>query len=278
METTSIPRFRRVRRLVQWVRSNKVSSRLPADSERCFFNEKNPVDVSRSLVRYAACVGELGDELEALVQPDELFEYLLLLHRRSVPIKDSLLDRLTPPLLVRLSCRTGRLSERHEARIVEESHVVSYAENVGVIPSHMEDRIVSPDLIMRYLKFLRRDFRDVPERMLRAMVGQNRHFIQLSGFVGGRLPQYLEESISDPEVAYKYAAGVLKGRLPEGVESCLARKPYWAVQYAFEVIRGMSNPRLPDHLHNALSLIVGEDEREVKRYFAEVDRFPKESA
>jgi len=53
-----------------------------------------------------------------------------------------------------------------------------------------------------------------------------------------------------PYYAYLYALNVLKGRLPESLESVLSTDPQSAYLYARDIIGG----RLPDHLHAALML------------------------
>jgi len=122
---------------------------------------------------------------------------------------------------------------------------------------------------------LKVNFKEVPDRFMRALVGHDRHFLRLARALGGRIPSYLEESMTDPNVALNYARNHVRGRLPESVEgSVFFPHPRMAAKYAFEIIRGFSNPCLPDALHSSVVLSVeASGDPEVRRYIAEVERF-----
>ena len=130
------------------------------------------------------------------------------------------------------------------------------------------------DSLMKYIGVIDRNGGESHERFLRALVGHDRHFSSLSKFLKGRLPDYLEESISDPFVALEYARSVLRGRLPEKVEVVLQSDERCAVRYAFEVVRGFASPRLPDAVHSFLVMKSFEDPHnlEIRKYIQEVER------
>lgn len=276
------PKFRTTSRLAQWVRRMKPTSRLAPESELCFFRSKEkPSVISGNLCKYSEYVGEVSQELEAVLEQGELFSYSVIVARRLKWPRDSVMERLTPSELVRLSSYRGqRLSAPFESRIVEPMDVVSYFESMGEIVPEMEDLILGcPNACMRYTKFLTQKSKPIEEKVLRKMVGHDRHFLELCTRLNGRLPDYLLESITDPEVALQYAVRHLKGRLPEHVEDVLATSARCAVRYAFEVIRAYSDPTLPEKLHQAVILHSCGDpnNHEIKRYTHEVARFSKKT-
>lgn len=285
-DTINIPKFRTTTRLVQYVRRNRIPARLPADSERCFFRSKEtPERVSANLVAYAVWVGPLGPELESLLDEQSALTYARDRCRKAIRPSDFILDRIRPRDLLYLSqywCQHfGRLPERLERKIVEPSLLADYASRVGPLEPHLEDLILQDgDAVMKYIDTLQDHQREISDRYLRALVGRDGHFVKLATqYLNRRLPDYLEESISSPEVALNYARHVVKGRLPAKVEEALQRDHRCAVKYAFEVIRGMSDPRLPDSIHAfvVMKSFENPNDGEIRRYIQEVDRLSKKA-
>jgi hypothetical protein len=279
METAAphYPRFRSTTRLAQWVRRNKPQGRLPPESERCFFRSKEqPEKVSSNLLYYSNWGGILGEELEALLVPDDLVGYCRIVHTKGLKVPSSVFSRMDETSLVLASQYVGRIPEDHERRISTPHLASVYAGRVGPVPSYLEDMIVeSPDSAMEYIEVLKGHFKEVPDRFMRALVGHDRHFLRLARALGGRIPSYLEESMTDPNVALAYARNYVRGRLPEDVEGrAFFNNPGMAAKYAFEIIRGFSNPCLPEALHNSVVLSAeASGDPEVRRYIAEVERF-----
>lgn len=281
--TLSYPRFRSTSRLALWVRRRPgTASRLPPESERCFFKTKeSPERVSDNLLKYAGIVGELDPDLEALFRGSDSYSYSIHLVKRGVEPRESVLERLTEAELVRLCSFRGkrRLPERFERRIQTPGVAQSYVVAVGESTPYMEDLILlDPDSCMRHIKFLLDAGVQPEERFLRAMAGQDRHFLELSSRLGGRIPDYLLETVTNPDVALAYAVRFLRGRLPPGVEEVFMNSPRHAVRYAFDVVRGFSCPRLPDFLHAAVIMSANMAESDVKRYVAEVTRTSEKPA
>ena len=270
------PRFRTTSRLVQWVRRNRPGSRLPPESERCFFRSKEaPSRISDNLVRYADHVGSVGPELESLLVGGDFCNYAVRLLRKNLEVSEFVLDNVRPGELVSLSGHLRRrFPERIERKIEDPVSMSRYADNVGVLPEEFEELIYSdPQATMNYLNVLGNSMRPVPERALRAMVGHDGFFVKLAQTMGRRLPDYLEESIRTPEVALNYARYVVRGRLPESVEEVLTGDPRMAVRYAFEVVRGFASPMLPPAVHASVVMSVdGSSDGDVRRYIQEVDR------
>lgn len=271
--TIQAPRFRSTTRLAQWVRRNRPSGRLPPESERCFFRGREGSEkVSKNLLFYSNYAGDLGPELESLLLPGDLPQYVRVLHFKGVKPGVELLSRLDPEHLVWASSFLGRLPEELEARIQDSSLMASYADYVGLLPDHLADVILGDsNSVVRYIKLLKTHFKDVPERFLRDLAGHDRHFVSLAQDIG-RLPSYLEESIKDPGVALNYARYIIRGRLPEEVEVRVFHgSPRLAVRYGYEVIRGFASVRLPEPLHIAL-MLHPEQDPEIRKYIVEVDR------
>jgi len=275
VQTLVAPRFRSPSRLVAWVRRNKVTSRLPPESEKCFFSGKvSSESLSNRLVEYGARVGDLGTELEGLLSGHCVVVYVRNLCRAGKVPSDFVLDRVRPEDLLYLSQYCGRLPERLERKMTGARALAEYASNVGPLQEHLEEIIISDgDALMKYIKVLIAHSRPVEERFLRAMVGRDSHYCALANMVGP-LPQYLVESISDPQVALDYASRTLKGRLPDKVEAVLQNDHRCAVRYAFEVVRAYSSPQLPEAVHAAVLMKSFEDpnDREIRRYVDEVRR------
>lgn len=274
MDTTiNPPRFRSTTRLAQWVRRNKPSGRLPPESERCFFRTKeSPDKVSKNLLFYANYAGELGSELDSLLTVHDVSLYVRILHTKDIKPSISLLSRMDQERLVWAAHFLGRLPEELESRIDSSSLMASYAEEIGVLPENLEAVILGDDYaVVRYIKVLKTHFKEVPEKFMRDLVGHDCHFLSLAQDIG-RLPSYLEESIKDPKVALDYAKYIIKGRLPDVVETqAFMGSPRMAVRYAWEVIRGFASVRLPEPLHIAL-MLHPEQDSEIRRYMMEVER------
>lgn len=271
------PKFRTTSRLVLWVRRNRLTGRVPAESEACFFKTKEPQEkVSQNVVRYADRVGDLGSEIEALLLDKDVFSYLKCIHRKGVAPKDHLLDRLDASFLVSMAGYSGKLNPTCESRIASEGLLPQYAEAVGVLPPELEEHITEPNQVYRYVKVVLNNGKSVGDSLLRRLVGYDTCFVELAGKMSRRLPDFLEESISDPHVALNYARGILKGRLPERVEQVLGKLPEIAARYAFDVVRAYANPRLPDYLHNSV-MLASTGNYEIKRYLLECERVSKQS-
>lgn len=280
--TLQAPRFRTTSRLILWARRNRPAGRLPVESERCFFRTKEaPERVSANLVRYASMVGDVGEELESLVLVGDVYGYGVELARRGVAVRESVLERMDEGELARFASYLNgrRLSERFERRIVTPGVAQHYCEVVGGATPYLESLILQDvECCMRHIKFLLNRGESPDERFLRMLAGHDRYFIELCGRIGGRLPDYLLDTVKDPDVALQYAARFLKGRLPAHLESVFMDSPRHAVRYAFDVVRAFSSPRLPDFLHNAVVLSVNADVSEVRRYVTEVERTSEKPA
>lgn len=193
MSTTTIPKFRSTKRLIQWmerhwhefVQDGQVP-RLPPDRERIFLKTKKeqPQEVAACLARYAGWAGRLDAEYESVMRPfkDSLFNYLRILRNKEIEVPQDLLDELAGD-----SRNLYRWS-----KVIE-----------GRLPTHLEDTISEPKYAYLYAK----------EILL------------------GRLPRHLEDVFfKDVYYAAKYAFEVIRGfasvRLPDKLHTFMIMKSF----------------------------------------------------
>jgi hypothetical protein len=161
--------------------------------------------------------------------------------------------------------RDARLSTR----------VAQYANYVGPLDARFEQLLVHNNrAIVDYAYVLNcYNAPPLPDSILERLKGDDSHLLLLARR-SGRLPTWLEDTITSPKTLLSYADLVLKGRLPEHLEELLLGDVNAAVDYAFKVIRGRSSVRLPDRLHSFVTLKSFEttDNNRIKDYFEEVGR------
>jgi hypothetical protein len=132
----------------------------------------------------------------------------------------------------------------------------------------------SPKAVEAYMDFLgRRGMRIGPE-FYGVFEGKGAMMLKLANHLQQRLPEELERTWEDPKTLVAYTMKFVKKRLPEYLESVLIGDQQAACQYAFEVVRGFSSPRLSDSLHGFMLMKSFEtpDDPDIKRYVAECER------
>jgi len=129
------------------------------------------------------------------------------------------------------------------------SCLARYSHWSGKLESDLEE-LLKPhrDSVLDYIRVVVGMEQEASESLMLSLSGDSRNLYRL-GKVVGRLPQTLEDTISEPKFAFLYAKEVLCGRLPRHLEDVFFKDAYFAAKYAFEVIRGFSPVRLPDELH-----------------------------
>lgn len=274
MEISITPRFRSTSRLVVWLRRNNFRSRLPPESEACFFKSKESAFLKgKNLVLYANYSGNIGSELEALIPNEMLGDYCCALLKRGNKPEISVLNRMSQEHLVSCSSGIGRLPVHIESKITDPFLLANYSFSVGRLDENMEGLLSGhiPSLI-KYFSSLKHQGIEIPENLLRLMRGRDEHFISLTKVIG-LLPVYLEETISDPEVAILYARQYKKQCLVESAEECLMKDLDIAARYGIDVKRAWSSPRLPDYLHNAIYMDTSSKYKaNIITYISEVER------
>jgi hypothetical protein len=127
--------------------------------------------------------------------------------------------------------------------------VASYAHRVGKLDEPLEELLkANHDMVISYAETLMGRDQEVPQNLMDSLAGDSRNLYRL-GKIVGRLPEYLESTISEPRFAFMYSKEVLCGRLPSKQEDVFFGSEYYAAKYAFEVIRGFAPVRLPEGLH-----------------------------
>lgn len=291
-----VPKFRCVARLTDWVRRRYVKNRLPADKEQVFFKvaEKDPKLAAKHLCLYAQWVGPLDENLEELlkVSPESVMSYGETISRatagsKRLPVGLHSVLAGNFQLLIRLARHlNGRISPELEMSMISgcdekdaAARLVSYADFVGPLEENLERRIVSDhDKILKYFQILGRHNKELPVWMMDELKGDSLNLYNLAkGYIRGRLPEHLENSMDDPGVLYEYARNVLQSRLPEHLETVFLKDHRYAIRYAFEVVRAWSSVRLPDQLHSMLVMKSFENpnDNEIKRYVKETEKFEK---
>jgi len=108
-----------------------------------------------------------------------------------------------------------------------------------------------PDSVLTYARCLHYSLNErISDDLEDSLKGHSQHIYQLASLKGTRLDARVEDTISDPFWALKYATDVIKGRLPSHLESVFFKSARYASEYAFDVIRGFSPVKLPDDLHS----------------------------
>lgn len=183
----AIPKFRRVKTLIQWMERNWTKLitdggpvRLPREIEAVFFKTKKdtPLEVARCLARYSGWTGRLESNYEELLKHDNdcVVAYIQNLKGREHEIPSLLIEWLSG----------------------DSRNLYRASKFVGRLPEHLESTISDPRFAYLYAKEVLR----------------------------GRLPATMEMVfITDPYHAAKYAFDVIRGfspcRLPESLHSMM---------------------------------------------------------
>jgi hypothetical protein len=217
-----------------------------------------------------------------------LLSYLGTLKMRNAEIPSELEDELKGDdeslLKYAKDIVRSRLPSRLEDTLSHPSYCVSYSQFIRIaLPEHLEDKVFTPNeqhdgdyiatqlpkyanatgvlrdnlkqvlkhnhsAIIEYGKWLRMNGMPMDAELRDELAGDSHRLIELASIIGGRLPEHLEKTLSDPSCCYSYARNVLRGRLPAELEAKLANGPDYCVKYAEEIVRG----RLPEEIEIGL--------------------------
>lgn len=311
-EYSTIPKFRKAKRLAKWVADNGHRTRLPRDREEIFFKEHSEGKLNLGfLTQYSAYVGPLP-EMEPMLfgSGDHIITYAKNVRNHGRMISDALRDsitdqsdlatyarnfgRLPPHLEERITSPgiavhysgtvvRGRLPEDMELRVFSKdsaSHVQEYIQKHNFIPEgHLHECLKgSPNAIVEHMKLLRRvSSTNLPNDLRDCLAGHDSCLYEWAKF-NGRLPEHLEMTLSNPGVCLDYASNVLRGRLPLEIEAHLLKDHKAAIKYAFQVIRGFAPCRLPEEIHASIVMKSFEfpEDQDIKRYIAACDSDPNQ--
>lgn len=131
------------------------------------------------------------------------------------------------------------------------TNLSEYTWHAGKLEVEFENLLkASPEAVITYARVLHNREMKISEDLEDALKGHSNQLYSLAQMREERLPARLEDTISDPYFALKYATDILHGRLPSHLEPVFFKSARFASQYAFEVIRGFAPVRLPDDLHS----------------------------
>lgn len=181
------------------------------------------------------------------------------------------------------SCHPDRLPaeieevffKRNEQASKVAEFVAQYGLRFGPLDSRLESLLVHNNrAIVEYSTVLHKNGAPpLPDSILERLKGDDNNLLLLARRTG-RLPSWLEDTLTTPKTLVNYAANIIVGRLPQHLEELLVSDVNALVDYAFKVIRGLSPIRLPDNLHSVVVLKSFEhtDNITIKKYFEEVSR------
>jgi hypothetical protein len=178
----------------------------------------------------------------------------------------------------------GRLPVHLEDSLSNPNHCLSYAQFIREpLPEHLEDKVFTPNekydantianilvryanvtelrdklkqvlkssttCVVEYGKALKFKGRMLDQDLQDSLAGDSHRLYELAAtIIGGRLPEHLENTMSDGSQLFQYARMILRGRLPANLEAKLADSPDYCVKYAEEIVRG----RLPEEIEVGL--------------------------
>lgn len=155
-----------------------------------------------------------------------------------------------------------------------------YAQHVGKLDYALEKLLVhDARFLIDYQRRIAADGHGIlPDDIIGSLKGKGRHLVALARVVG-RLPDWLEDSIEEPEHLLSYSKMILMGPLPDHLLGRLKKDVNIAIKYAYEVVRGFAPCRLPDDLHAFVYLKSFEnpDNEKIKQYVRD-SRIPEESS
>jgi hypothetical protein len=127
--------------------------------------------------------------------------------------------------------------------------IAKYARWAGRLPECERLLLGQNESVLAYLRAVKKKGDTISELLVDSLAGDSRNLYRLAEEIG-RLPEHLENTISETRYLFYYAKEVLHGCLPSHLERGLLGDEYYLAKYAFEVIRGFAPCRLPDVLHN----------------------------
>jgi hypothetical protein len=147
MSETKIPKFRKTKRLVEWIQKMGHFERLPSSHEEIFFTSKeDPSIIASNLFLYVNRIKvRLEPRFEEVIKKDKnsLFSYIQSVKAFSGETLTHLVEELKGDSnnLYRWACQAGRLPEHLEKSISCPRIAYLYAKNVlyGRLPEDMED-------------------------------------------------------------------------------------------------------------------------------------------
>lgn len=132
----------------------------------------------------------------------------------------------------------------------------------------------SPLAVENYMGVVSRKGLKLDRELWHVFKGRGKQLLKLAEHLRQRLPSELEDSWEDAQSLLQYTVRWVRNKLPAHLEDVLMGDHKAAVEYAFQVVRGFSSPRLGDNLHTFLMMKSFEfpEDQNIRRYLAECER------
>lgn len=223
------------------------------------------------VIKMASVLGRRIPHLEGKINtPDEYMNYAVETRSRIPEIEERTLFSESFPASER-----SRAARELICRMEPHSYG-DFRENSPARDQRLKDLIkLDPDSVSHYMQYLyQRGLRLEPE-FYWSFAGDGTKLAKLAEHIRKRLPEELEATwAGGTHDLVDYARRWVRTRLPENLESVLIGDHKAAAKYAFEIVRGYADPRLPDNLHAFMLMKSFEtpDDQEIKRYVEECKR------
>lgn len=211
--------------------------------------------------------GRIPKRLESLIDtPMDYREYVSETRRRVPEMEDRILFSGRFP--------AGEVAVQVAKLIDNLSPSYGYADDSMTDQRLKSLLVASPEAVETYMGTISRRSIKLDPEMRGAFKGDGRRMLKLAEHLRERLSPELEDTWDDAASLVQYTVRWVRQRLPEHLEEVLVGDHKAACEYAFQVVRGFSSPRLSDSLHAFMLMKSFEvpDDREIKRYVAECDR------
>lgn len=313
MDTATMPRFRVAHRLFAWMQENGVKERIPHMEHVVLKNLKSVPEYARLVGRVPdmedailsdphACLAYAGvvprAELPVKVMdacgsdPSMLVRLAGRIHGRIPGHLESKIDSPHDYLGYVLETKE-RVPEMEERILFSDRFPV---ENCALAAAKMMDHLAgtwggqdmtilkeerllalvrcSAKSLEVYVDALNKRNMKADPAMCGAFKGNGDLLLKLATHLRGRLPEDLEDTWEGAETLVQYAIRFVRKRLPEHLEDRLVGNARACKDYAFQVVRGFSDPRLSDTLHTFMVMKSFESPEDdtIRQYVAECER------
>lgn len=221
-----------------------------------------------TITKLAGKIGRVHRLEDKIDTPEDYVEYVSQLRERIPEMEERILfsGRFSPSSLAMASLK-----------IMDKMTSFGYGpikDSESIADRRLKELVrVDSQAVMSYMDILSRRNTKVGPDFYEAFAGNGKMLLKLADHLGKRLPENLEDTWDDPRSLAEYAQRYVRRRLPEHLENILVGDTKAAHDYAFNVVRAYSSPRLSDALHNAM--ILSPQDEFTKRYVAEVTRLEK---
>lgn len=216
------------------------------------------------ITKLAGLVGRILRHEAGIQNPDLYIEYAAAVGERIPEIEDRVFFSDSSPR-----------RDRANAAVSFIKKLISFGYGRPTHPIMDDARIMElirsePEAVMSFMEIMGSRGCKLDESFHWSLAGDGHRLFKLSENLRSRLPLDLEATWQGyPKELVVYAARRVRGPLPEELEHVLLGDTESIADYAFNVIRANSSPRLSGALHNCMIMSDGEH---VKKYVSECER------